>query len=224
LLGVAVCGQCGAPSAVTRAAKHYVCRGRMIARKGSEGRCAAPGVRVAAADELAWDAIRGELEDPELDRAIAGEVSARAADHRDWEADAAGYRGKLDRLQVAESALLARFTRGTVGEAALDAELARIARERTVLQAQLEACGRASTAVAASSECLREASAILGQLRERLAGAPFVVRRALVRPLVRPGGAVFDAEDIRITLRVPRPPAAGAHVDGSARGTGRPGC
>jgi hypothetical protein len=60
----------------------------------------------------------GELEDPELDRAIAGEVSARAADHRDWEADAAGYRGKLDRLQAAESALLARFTRGMAGDAA----------------------------------------------------------------------------------------------------------
>ncbi|HEX3479439.1 MAG TPA: hypothetical protein VHT91_30660, partial [Kofleriaceae bacterium] len=169
--------------------------------------CAAPTIAVSDADARVWDAVRRELEDPELGRAIAGEVVNRDADRHDWEADAAGYRRKLDRLQDVESKLLARFTRGAVSEAALDAELARIGRERSALQAQLETAGRASMAAAASGERLRDASVIVDQLRDRLADAPFEVRRALVQLLVRPGGMVARGEDLRITLWVPRSPA-----------------
>ena len=207
LEGLAVCGSCGTPIGI-RTPDAYICGARRAARKGSGDRCMAPIVQVAEADARAWTAIRRELEDPALDAAIAGELSARAADRHDWEADAAGYRRKLERLQDVEGKLLARFTRGSISEAAMDTELARIARERAALHDQLETAGRASAAATATTTRLRDAGAILAQLRERLADAPFQVQRALVQRLVQPGGIVFRGEDIRITLRVPRAPAA----------------
>lgn len=219
LEGLAVCAACGAPIGIRSrsptSAPAYICSARRAARRGTAGRCLAPILVAAEADARVWTAIRQELEDPALEAAIAGEVAGRAEDRRDWAADAAGYQRKLDRLAAAETALLARFTRGAIGEVAMDAELERIARERAALHRQLEACARAGAAAAGSGERLREAAAILAVLRDRLPGAPFAVRRAIVERLVRPGGVVLGGDRPRVTLLIPRPPVV-ALVSGSA--------
>lgn len=216
LLGVAVCGACGGPMGI-RGARDYFCRARRLALRGTAGRCAAPGVPIADVDARAWAALRRELEDPDLERALAGELVEQGAAGRDWEADAASHRRKLDRLAAAERAHLERGTRGLVSAAALDAELARIARERAALTAQLETAGRAAAAAGTTADRLRDAAAIVASLRERLSDAPFGARRALVELLIRPGGAVIAGPELRLTLWVPRPPVC--QVDGSARGT-----
>jgi len=224
LEGLGVCGACGALMGIRSHggrrgdAAYYFCHGRRMAFARAAGRCAAPGVRVEDADARAWAAIRRELEDPELERAIAGEQFGQDGDRRDWETDAAGYRRKLDRLQAAERALLERFTRGKVGEVALDAELDRIANDRAALTAQLETAGRAAVAARDVVDRLRDARTIATELREALAEAPFAVRRALAEQLVRPGGVAFAGRDIRITLRVPRPASGVGSADGSAYG------
>ena len=229
LESLGTCARCGAPMGIRSqvwdprrngrfSPAGYMCRSRRMFRSNGEGRCDTPIAPVANVDQRAWDAIRRELEDPALPAAIAGELNERSGDQKDWEADAVVYRRKLSRLEDVEAKLLARFTRGSIGEGAMDTELARIARERTALLAQIEAAGRASATAAASSTRLRDATEILQQLRVQLTDAPFATRRALVALLVRPGGAVFDCQDIRITLWIPRSPSA-ALVDASGTGT-----
>lgn len=228
LEGLLSCSLCGAPfdsrapDPASWSAARYVCKRRHRARTGGE-RCPAETLLVSDADARVWSAIVRELQDPELDRAIVGAVASRTADRRDWEADADGYRRKLDRLQSAEAKLLELFTRGKISEGSMETELARIARERTALHQQLEACGRAQVAAADTADRLRGASAILTQLRERMPDAAFAARRAIVQLLVRPGGVVVDGRDIRLTLWVERPPGAAAGIgdapclaDGSA--------
>lgn len=218
LEGLGTCGRCGALMGIQTqvwdprrngrtSPAGYICRARRIFRRGGE-RCEAPIVKLAGADERAWAAIRRELEAPELTAAIAGELDHRGAALRDWQADEAAYQRKLDRLDEVEGKLLSRFTSGAIGEAALDAELGRIGRQRTALRSQVETAARAGVAAAAGNARLRDASAILSRLRAGLADASFATRRALVELLVRPGGIVFDGEDLKITLWVPRSPAA----------------
>lgn len=216
LLGIAVCGACGSPMGI-RSARDYFCRARRLALRGAPGRCSAPGVPIAVADGRAWAAIRRELEDPGLERALAGELVERGAEGDDWAADAAGYRGKLDRLQAAEVGLLERFTRGVVGGPALDRELERIAASRKALTAQLETAERAAASAGVTAGQLADAAAMVAALRERLPDAPFAARRQLLGWLVHPGDAVILGGDLTVTLSVPRP---ACQASGSVRGTG----
>lgn len=228
LEGLAICGQCGATMGIQSkvwdrrrngrwSPANYLCKARRIFRRGGE-RCAAPVVRVEDADARAWASIIRELGDPGLGPAIAGALAEQSEERQDWEADAAGYRRRLDRLQDVEAKLLARFTRGAIGEGALDIELARIGRERAAVRAQLDVAARAGAASEVAGSRLRDAHAILGELRALSADAPFALRRALVERLVRPGGVVVDGQDLRITLWVPRPPAAMRHSHPDAKG------
>jgi len=207
------CGACGgrfdirsARSITRKEDARYMCRQRRRPRPG-EQRCDAPTLTTADADARAWAAVCRELADPALPAAIAGVVAGRAGDRRDWEADAARWQSKLNRLAAAEREHLGRRTRGLVSAEACDAELARIARERAALTAQIETAGRAATAAGATADRLRDATSIVAEYAGRLADLGFAGRRAILTRLVQPGGIVAVGQELRITLWVPRPPA-----------------
>lgn len=227
LEGLLACSICGAPydsrgaDPSSWSAARYVCAGRHRARRGGE-RCPAETLLVADADARVWAAVCRELADPALPAAIAGVVAGRAIERRDWEADAAGWRRKFERLAAAERAHLERGTRGLVSPAALDAELARIARERAALAAQLETAGRAVAAVGEAEGRLRDATAIVAEYAGRLAELGFGGRRAVLERLVRAGRIVAAGQELRITLWIPRP-APTAIVEPAASGEGHDG-
>lgn len=208
LEGLAVCGACGAPILVRSATPQrrgriqpaaYVCRRRKLERRG-EGRCDAPIPPVADLDARVWAAVVAELDDPGLADELRLRVERRAADQRDWTADAAGYRAHLARLERVEAGVLGRFRRGMISEAGLDTELAAIARERSALADQLETAERAARA--APSDLPADPVAWLATVRELVATATPLERQRIVRVLVEPGSAVLDRHRIRLTLRV----------------------
>lgn len=221
LEGLLACSICGRPydsrgaDPATRSAARYVCAGRHRAHSAAD-RCPAETLLVADADARVWAAVCRELADPALPAAIAGVVTVRAIERHDWEADAAGWRRKLERLDTAEAGHLERATRGLVGAAALETELRRIARERAALTAQLETAGRAAAAAGESEVRLQDATAIVAQYAGRLAELGFAGRRAVLERLVQPGGIVAAGQELRITLSVPRPIAT-AIVEPAAR-------
>jgi site-specific DNA recombinase len=223
LEGLAVCGLCGSPIAIRSAVPQpsgrvqpaaYVCRARKLYRRGDQ-RCTAPIVPVAGADARVWATIATELDDPELAAAIQRRTEARAADRRDWAADADGYRSRLARLAKVEASVLARYRRGAISDAALDQELAELGKERAAIAGQLATAERA---VAAGPGVPQEAPGVwLAELRALAADATPAVRQRVVRAIVEPGSVVFRGDRIRLTLM---PEAAGAAGSRGAGGAG----
>lgn len=208
LEGLAVCGACGRPIRIRSANTNrrrwrrvagYRCAGR------SGGLCSLPEMPTAVADERAWAAICSIADDPDLPAEIAALRRDRAADTRDWEHDAAGYRAHLARLDQVAAAVLVRFRRGTIAEAELDQELAGLNRERAAVRRQLVAAERARGAVAGDQERLTGATTIVAALRARMAAATPEERREIATTLIDPGGVSFTGRGLRIELFVERP-------------------
>jgi hypothetical protein len=221
LAKLARCGECGQAIRVRSAAPtladsphanlrwsavaRYSCVGRWSPLPPGVVRCRAPYLPVAEADARAWEGICRELEDPALVPALVAERASRAGEVHDWDADVAGYKKHLDRLDGVETALLARFRRGAIGEPAMDAELAALGRERAMLREQVATAERARTATIRATRRLSDAEAIVARLRERLATATPEERRAIVATLVEPGGVTFHGKQIHVEMWVRRP-------------------
>ncbi len=208
LEGLAVCGLCGSPIAMRSPTPQrrgrvqpaaYVCRARKLQRRG-EPRCAAEVVPVADADARVWAAVAAELDDPALAAEVQRRATARAANRRDWAADAAGHRKHLERLARVEAAILGRYRRGAISDQAIDIELAALGRERAAVADQLATAERAA---ASGDEGLPdEPGAWLAAIRELVAEASPEARQRLVRAIVEPGSVVFHGHRIKLTLLV----------------------
>lgn len=212
--GLAVCGACGAPIGIRTTVwdprhngRHelavYRCRRRRDFRIGEEP-CRAPMLKVADVDARVWDAIRVELEDPELAIAIDRELAGRTEEREAWQADADGYRGHLARLERVQAGVLERWRRGMISDAGVDLELGRITREREAVTTQLRVAEEAQAAQSDVRARLTDARAVLAELRAVLADSTFAVRRRLVELLVPRGGITFAGERLRVTMLVPR--------------------
>jgi hypothetical protein len=180
----------------------YVCQARKVGSRGGL-RCPAPVVLTAEADRRVWSLVERVLEGPDLVSAIQKRLDAHEANRRDWQADAKSYRQRLDRLERTESAIVARFRRGTISEPVFDRELAALHQDRTAIEAQLRA---ARTASARSGDA-QSAEDIVWALRDLAANASPEARQRIVRAIVPE--ALFRADGrIRVVLEVDEPSAA----------------
>lgn len=235
LEALGVCGACGARMRIRSAVAGrgravrpavYVCSRRLawapLAERRGEPRCEAPAVQTADADARAWAALCRELEDPGLPAELAAERRDLAADAHDWEADAAGYRGHLARLDQVEKALLRRFRRGEISDAGLDSELADLRRERSFLRSQLATAEKARGATISAQARRDEAVAMMARLRAQLAAATPEERREIAATLVDPGGVVFHDTAIHLEIFVDRPPTVQAEAGPRSLVSARP--
>jgi site-specific DNA recombinase len=215
LEGLARCGACGGRMMVRSAVldkrrfpvpARYVCERRKYPDHGP--RCSAPFVSVADADARAWSAILREMRDPALPAELAADRGARAADARDWSADAEGYRAHLARLDKVRDAHLARFRRGLLSDDELDQELAAVRRERAAVAAQLRFAESARGSVATAQARLLEATGALDAMLAAAAEATPEERRGLVLAVVDPGGIVCHGQDLHVELWIERPAAS----------------
>jgi hypothetical protein len=218
LEGIATCA-CGAQIGIRSATRNprrtngnpspaaYVC----FARRKKQG-CAAPIVRCAETDALVWAALCDEIEQPELIGALELAAGARAADARDWRADAEGYTVRLANLEKVESAIMVRFRRGAISEGALDTELAAITRERSMLATQVDNAQRAAARAAPDEPA---AEVVMARLRQLAATKIPEDRRTVVNLLVDPTSVVLDHGVIRMTLVVEAAACRPAAGDGA---------
>lgn len=226
LEGLARCGACGAPILIRSANgkvlpsgdRHskaaYVCRARKLELRGVD-RCNAAIVPVADADARVWHKLTALIQSPAmLDRLLAERHDR--ADDRDWQADASDYRKRIDRLDHAESALLARFSGGAVSERALDVELERINGERGRLSEQLRFVERAAASARTSRSQVDDAKALLAKLAPALPQASLSLRREVVSLLIVAGTATFEGAEIRFDVSLPAPTAAVPRSAGGA--------
>jgi hypothetical protein len=186
----------------------YVCRARKLdgAYRGESGaeRCTAPVQPVADADARVWSLVERVLHGGDFAAEIQKRMDAREANRRDWEADARGYRQRLERLDRATSAAMAQFRRGTVTEAQYDRELAEIAKDRSKLEQQL----KAAKVGAARSEAQESADEIAARLRALASNVAPEARQRVVRAIV--GEAVFKANGkIQVVFEVDDPTESG---------------
>jgi site-specific DNA recombinase len=231
LEGLAVCGECGSPMALRSAYNvkatarrparvspaAYVCRARKDARRG-EQRCTAAIAPVVETDARVWAQVELELASEDLADAVRRRIDQRSANRRDWQADIATHRAHLDRLVKVETALLARFRRGSVSAVALDAELAALERERAAVQRQLDA---ARAGAGSDAEPVRDAEQWVDTLRALAASVAPEARQRVVRSLVDRGGAVFRGTDVILTLTLDDAPASSGGGVALARGSTR---
>jgi DNA invertase Pin-like site-specific DNA recombinase len=231
LEGVAMCGACGAPILIRSSspARHgrvnpaaYVCRARKLETGGP--RCTAPILPCAEADAIAWAAVVRELGDSELPAALVADRARHTAEVRDWEADAAGYRRHLSRLETVEAAMLARYRRGHISDGAWDTESRALNRERDGVAEQLRTAARVIAAGAATSR-LDDAVALVASLRDQAARDTPQDRRAVLRALVAPGAVVFRGRSIHLELVLALEQAMGARSSSPAVALAMgPGC
>lgn len=208
LEGLGVCGVCGSPMRMRTQSKGrlgiinpaaYVCRRRQE-RHVSEPRCSAEIVKVHELDERVWERIGEVLQDPDLAAELERRALAENSDRKAWQADIEEWRRKLGKLDRHEAAMLARFRKEQISEAALDIELASVARERGALRRQIDAAERAAASQSDASET--PADEWVAALRALARNATHEERRLVVRKLVRRGGALFDGQRVKLTLRV----------------------
>jgi hypothetical protein len=186
----------------TRVAAAYVCRRRKLKQRDGQ-RCIASIVPTADADGRVWAKIAEQLDRPELLDMLNEAHARHAADRRDWQADAAGYRKHLAKLDKAQAAALARHRKELISEEALDAELEAIARERRMVKQQLEAAERAQGHAIAAQQRLYDARATVERLKKRAAAATPEERRELVQALLGPDGARFVGREVRFSIVLP---------------------
>lgn len=212
LEGLGVCGSCGQPIAIRsgtwtkdRRTRHwnppaYICKGRKYEARGE--RCTAPILKVADVDARVWAKVEAVIRDPRTVDLLRQRLAERAADRRDWAADAKKYRTRLEQLTKAEAAILARFRRGQISDAAMDIETAAADRDRAAITAQLEAAeARArDSAPVVSAETL---GAVLVELAD--SASPEARQRAVRALQTR---AVFKGEDVALALAIDEPAAA----------------
>jgi site-specific DNA recombinase len=207
LEGLGSCAACGGPVHIRSKSQlglaGYVCRNRRDKPLGGPA-CTAPYHVQADVDARVWAALCRELEDPDLVTALAAAREEQESDRHDWDTDVKGYEAHLARLEKAEAALLARFTRGIVSEAALDRELADLQRRRAHVAAQLATASTARASIVETQVRLSSAEQLIVALRSRLASADLATRRELVQLLVEPGSVRFLSRDVKFNLLIPR--------------------
>lgn len=193
LEGIAVCGECGEPMRI---------RSSVRQRSGNmaDARYICPPCknfhRTGEVDARVWEVVERTLASPDLIERIEAHMAEREGNRRAWADDIAKYEARLERMTKAESALLARFSRGAINEDALDAELARMAKERSAVTEQLSAARAANVAPIEDSP-----GDIAEQLRALVAND--VNRVRVVRALVAKGGATIDRSGAtRLTLQI----------------------
>jgi site-specific DNA recombinase len=223
LEGIATCAVCGGRVSIasatasrtrTPAPARYVCSHRLRPRHGATP-CPLPYMRTAEVDDRVWTALVRLLSRED----IVGQALAHNADVADdrakWEEDLAEARRRLERLQRAEAAVLARARRGLVSDAAVDAELRAISRERAMLDQQVAAAERALAAGRRNEVRVEDARRALEAARESLAAASPAARQHVIRALLEPGSVVAGADgEVVATVRL----AAGC-VSGDASST-----
>lgn len=210
LEGIATCGHCGGRIDIRsacgsigkttgeRSPAAYVCRNRKLKQ------CAAVIVKCRDMDGRIWAALSDEIMQPDLMQALAESGQKHASDQHDWQADAAGFRAHLNRLEKVEAALMARFRRGTVSEGALDLELVALGRERKGVRNQLAVAERAIGAMQSAQDRLHAATSVVDELRAAMPEATPEQRKALLRELAHDGGVVVKDGRARLDLRVLR--------------------
>lgn len=214
LEGLAVCGHCGSPISIRSPtpgrrpgvinAAAYVCRARKLDQRRA-GRCDAPIQRVADVDARVWEIVERALVSPVTVEAIARRFAERDANRRDWAADVQRYQARLDRIDQATAAIMARFRRGAINEAALDLDLAAAAKERAAVTRQLEAARDHAKGPAVPQE---SAEAWLRALATLAATGSPEGRQRVVRSLVAPGGATFVEREVEVVLEIDEPGTA----------------
>lgn len=239
LEGLARCGACGGRMFVqsgvweTKGRKRYwrpamyICEFRKTLPTTEPRRCNAPRPHVEDVDARAWRSICAELDDPDLPAELAADRRAIAADERDWERDAEGFRAHLARLEKVAAAVLVRFRRGAITESELDVELGGVNRERAAVRAQLATAERARGATVGAQARLREATASLERMRAKMASASPEERREIALGLIDPGGVILAGSSIRLELFVHRPASSecvgGRSAAGGSRSDGHEG-
>lgn len=198
LEGLAACGECGEPMYIRSTVKmrsgnmaepRYVCRVCKVFW------------RTAEVDARVWEVVERTLRDPDLATEIDRRASIRKDNASSWACDAAKYEDRLSRMAKAESALLARFSKGAISEAALDTELARMSKERGALLEQLEAARSAS-----ASPPEVDAKSLAEKLRGLADANDPTKQREVVRFLVAKAAIHRDGR-VPITLEVDTPAA-----------------
>lgn len=211
LEGLGHCSECGSPMLIrtsirlqtgTMTTPAYVCRRRKLILR-DEPRCSAAIVPTADADDRVWAKIAEQLDRSALVDMLNEERARVAADRRDWQSDAAGYRKHLERLVKAEGAILRRVSREEISEEAADAELAVIRRERRAYKRQLEAAEKGQGAAVAAQERLHDVGETVRRLRAKAAIATQSERRELVQALLGPDGARFVGREVRFSILLP---------------------
>lgn len=191
---LAVCELCGAP---IYTASHgdtlegrpvrpatYVCQRRLRRARG-EPPCRLAHWKVELADPAVWDELRRALARPDLVEEAIATRAARAGDGgRTWERDIAEARRRLERLDAAQAAILARYRRGLVSDAAMDADLAAAARERALLERQVTTAQRAQASAVRAQGTAQELAAGLAAMRAGMRRASPEARQRIVRRLL----------------------------------------
>lgn len=205
LEGLAKCGSCGEPIAIRSANSHpkrpntapipaaYICRARKLKQT-----CKSPIVRCSEIDERVWSALCGQLAQPAVLAEIDRVGEDRAADARDWEADIAGYRAHVVRLETVQADLVRQYRRGQIFQGVYERELAEITREAGALRRQIDVANDALESTRAA-----RARAMAPALAAFRAGLPLATpeeRKSLLREMAADGEVVIDFGQVRLDL------------------------
>lgn len=220
--GIARCGLCGAVMWVHQARlpgpKYYNCRRRRF--PDADGKCTLPMRQVREVDAEVWEGVVEELQRPDLAESLLRELDS---DVGPWEADAAGYRAELGRLEAAEVAIMARFSRGLISERAFDEHARTTARRRAMLERQLAAALEAAGEGRRQRFAAEAVLANLNALRDRLELATPEERREIVKALIPGHGdyvvtvypkklSAIGLLDAPVTVRASGPSTAHDHT------------
>lgn len=182
--------------------RYYKCRHRSSRRPLDVPQCFEPRNETSELDDRVWEAVVRELEDPDLPAALAAERMANAENQHEWDADIAGYRERLGRLDRKAADALTLWRRDVITSADLDREMAAINGERKVITAQLQVAERAAASITNAQGRLRDAESIVQRLRAKLHNAPLELRREIVQTLVTE--AVVVGNKVYLEMLVPR--------------------
>lgn len=210
LQGLATCGLCGEPMAIRSPTPQrrgrigpaaYVCRARKLDLRHA-ARCPSPIVPVAEIDERVWGRVSEALSSQVLADAVARRFAARNADRQAWAADVSRFEARLEQIDNASAAIMARYRRGLIAESALDIELAASAKERRLVAASLD---KARASASGSDVPVDDVGRWLSELRRLADSVQPEARQRVVRALVSPGGAVFVERDVEVDLEIDDP-------------------
>lgn len=215
---IARCGLCGGPVWVVRnseqrkngerwRAAYYVCRRRKDPDPDGS-RCTLPMRRVERIDEELWRELAAFLATPgRAERLLLGRRRAAVAEADSWAGDAAQAKARIDRIEEAETAILARFSKGLISEAAMDAHVKATAMERAFLGEQMRAAAAATSVSRSAGAAAGDVLATLAELRAKLADADAATRREIVNALIpgrEPLVVTVEADRVVARLAIPQ--------------------
>lgn len=141
--GIARCGICGDRIVITGSeerGRKYVCRSNK--RNKGKSKCSLPPQSVKEVDERVWRSICRFAEDPDIIYRATSDSSIKE-ESKDWEADLADWRRRLDQLEKRHSYIFNLFQRGKISQRDLDAAVESASRDRSFYERNIEVAKRA---------------------------------------------------------------------------------